>query len=65
VSAQEIEKFATLYGVSVDWIVSGPSADASADAKILMAARELSKMSDADLDRLMKMLRMLRKAENE
>lgn len=65
VSAQEIEKFASLYGVSIDWIVSGPSADASADAKILMAARELSKMSDTDLDRLMKMLRMLRKAENE
>jgi transcriptional regulator with XRE-family HTH domain len=65
VSAQELEKFASLYGVSVDWIVTGHTIDAPNDAKILMAARELSKMSDPDLDRLMKMLRMLRKSERE
>jgi len=63
VSADELEKFATIYGVSVEWIVIGPSADANADARILMAARELSKMSEGDLDRLMKTLRMLKKAE--
>ena len=63
ISADELEKFATIYGVSVEWIVTGPSADANADARILMAARELSKMSEGDLDRLMKTLRMLKKAE--
>lgn len=61
VSAHELERFAGLYGVSVEWIVSGSTGDESADARVLVAARELSKMSDADLDRLMKMLRMLRK----
>lgn len=63
VSAQELEKFAAIYGVSVEWIVSGGTGDDTADARMLMAARELSKMSEADLDRLMKMLRMLRKAD--
>lgn len=65
VSAQELEKFSALYGVSVEWIVSGVSTETSHDAKILMAARELSKMSEDDLDRLMNMLRMLRKSENK
>lgn len=61
VSAQELEQFSDLYGVSIEWIVSGSTGDESADARILMAARELSKMNDADLNRLMNTLRMLRK----
>lgn len=64
VSAGEIERFAQLYGISVEWIVSGSTEDESSDARIRMAARELSKMSEPDLDRLMKMLRMLRKPRN-
>lgn len=63
VSAQELEQISNLYGVSVEWIVSGSTGDASADARILMAARELSKMSEADLERLMNTLRMLRNPE--
>jgi len=63
VTAQEVESFADIYGVPAGWIVSGQSMDEAADAKMLMAARELSKMSDEDLARLMKMLRMLRKAQ--
>lgn len=61
VSAEELTDFSKLYGVSIEWIVSGNEGDDSSDAKLLIAARELSKMSDSDLDRLMKMLRMLRK----
>ena len=49
VSAQELEQFADVYGVSVDWIINGAKGDDPADAKVLMAARELSKMSDSDL----------------
>lgn len=62
VSAQETEIFANLYGVSVDWLVSGASKNQADDARLLIAARELSKMSDADIERLMKMLRMLKKS---
>ena len=61
VPAQELEQFAELYGVSIEWIVNGSTGADSGDARVLMAARQLSKMSDVDLDRLMKMLRMLRK----
>lgn len=63
VSAQEIEQFSKVYGVPVDWIINGSNADDPADARILIAARELSKMSEADLERLMTTLRMLRKQE--
>lgn len=63
VSAQEIEQFSKIYGVPVDWIINGSNADDPADARILIAARELSKMSEADLERLMTTLRMLRKPE--
>lgn len=63
VSAEEVAKFADLYGVTAEWIVSGASADDEADARIRIAARELSKMSDKDLDRLMKMLQMIRKVD--
>jgi transcriptional regulator with XRE-family HTH domain len=61
VSAQELEQFAKLYGVSLDWIING-STNQSVDDRVLLAARELSKMSDADLERLMKTLSMLRKS---
>lgn len=65
VAASELEMFAELYDVSVEWIVNGSVKDEAADARILMAARELSKMSDDDLERLMNMLRMLRKNEGK
>jgi transcriptional regulator with XRE-family HTH domain len=64
VSAQEVEKFAELYGVTVEWIVSGPTDENGADARLVIAARELSKMNEKDLDRLMKMLKMFRKANS-
>ncbi|ABE30412.1 helix-turn-helix family protein [Paraburkholderia xenovorans LB400] len=65
VAADELDLFAELYDVSVEWIVNGSVKDEAADARMLMAARELSKMSDQDLDRLMNMLRMLRKGEDK
>lgn len=63
VSGEEIASFAQIYGVSSSWIVDGVDENDPGNQKILMAARELSKMSDADLDRLMKMLNMLRGSE--
>lgn len=61
VSADEIAAFATVYGIPIDWIIRGADADQPDDARILVAARELSKMSEPDLARLLKMLQMLRK----
>ncbi|MFZ6731262.1 helix-turn-helix domain-containing protein [Undibacterium sp. Ji42W] len=64
VSAEEIGEFAKLYDVSVSWIINGSDTSNSSDTRILLAARELSKMNAEDLDRLMNMLRMLRDSEN-
>jgi len=63
VSAQELELFSDLYGVTAEWLLSGMAGNVKAEARILMAARELSKMNKTDLDRLMNTLNMLRKPE--
>lgn len=62
VSAEELSAFAVIYGVSVQWLVNGAVDDDPNDTRFLVAARELSKLSAADLDKLMSMLRMLKKS---
>ena len=60
VTAEEIEMFASLYSVSANWLINGSIENDASDAKIQIAARELSKMSDEDIESLMKTLKMLR-----
>lgn len=60
VSADELTQFAELYSVDTDWILSEQESDSS-DDKILLAARQLSNMSNEDLNRLMKLVSMLKK----
>ena len=62
VSAEEIAMMSDIYGVSAEWIISGqdPSAG-SGDDRISLAARHIGKLKDEDLDRLMTLIRMLRK----
>jgi len=60
ISAAEIGEFSKLYDVPIDWILDGVQESESGDTRLLFAARELSKMSNEDLDRLMSMLSMLR-----
>lgn len=62
VSADELIKLAEIYGVSVEWITSERASESDpADDRIMLAARQLSKMKDQDLDRLMNLIRMLRR----
>ena len=61
VAGEELAEFATLYGVSVEWLTTASEESDAGEDRILLAARELSKMKDQDLDRLMTLLRMLRK----
>jgi transcriptional regulator with XRE-family HTH domain len=63
VSTKELEQFSDLYGVTAEWLLNRMTSDGDTDARILMAARELSKMNKTDLDRLMNTLNMLRKPE--
>jgi transcriptional regulator with XRE-family HTH domain len=65
VSGEELTRFATLYGVGIEWLTSSPGESDPAEDRILLAARELSKMEDQDLDRLMSLLRMLRKSKGQ
>lgn len=66
VPAEELAQFADLYGVSTSWIVSERESEPGvADDRILLAARQLSKLKEADLDRLMTLIRMLRQPEDK
>jgi transcriptional regulator with XRE-family HTH domain len=63
VSGEELTQFASLYGVSVEWLTSASGESDPSDDRILLAARELSKMKDQDLDHLLSLLQMLRKSK--
>jgi transcriptional regulator with XRE-family HTH domain len=63
VSGEELIQFASLYAVSVEWLTSTTTDTDAAEDRILLAARELSKMKDQDLDRLMGLLKMIRKGK--
>jgi len=61
VTASELAEFAELYGTTIEWLATGAGSESPEDSRILMAARELSKMRDEDIQRLMKTLKMLRR----
>lgn len=61
VTADEVARFADLYGVSAEWITTGQrSGEAASDDRLALVARQLGKMSEADLDRLLDLLHMIR-----
>ena len=62
-SGEELTQFASLFGVSVEWLTSASGESDPSDDRILLAARELSKMKDQDLDHLLSLLQMLRKSK--
>jgi transcriptional regulator with XRE-family HTH domain len=61
VSSEELVRFAELFGVSVEWIMTPSEGTDPSEDRIVLAARELGKMKDQDLDRLLSLLRMIRK----
>lgn len=61
VRPDEIARFATLYGVQESWIIHGDSGIASTqDARVEIAARELSKLRQEDLDAILKVIKVMR-----
>lgn len=65
VSADELAIFAELYGIDVGWIMDGSKDSDAGRDKILLAARQLSKLKDQDLERLLDLIRMLRGSGGE
>ena len=61
VLAEELPQFAELYGVTIAWLTSEEGG--GGDARVQLAARELSKLKTEDLDRVLALLSSLRKKE--
>ena len=60
VATEELSLFANLYGVSTSWLICNEPEVAS--PAVELAARELSKLRQEDLDSVLELLRTLRKA---
>ena len=60
VSAQELAALADLFDVSIAWLHGEEGQDVVEDARVRLAARELSKLKPGDLDRLMSLLTAMR-----
>ena len=59
VSAEELTKFSEIYNVSMSWLTKA-QAEVS-DPAVELAARELAKLGSADLDRVLQLLRTLKR----
>ena len=62
VLAEELKTFSDLYGVNVPWLIGEAEQDGISD-RAKLAARHLDKLSDDDLDRLLRLLRSLKSSE--
>ena len=61
VSADELARLAEIYDVSVAWLLGqAPEAINAQDPRLELAARELTKLKPDDLDRLLKLLAVMR-----
>ena len=61
VSAEELSQLAKIYDVNPGWLTEGTTSESEGDKRLRLAARQLSKLKDQDLDRLMTVIRMLKR----
>lgn len=64
VSTDELAEFARIYDVSVSWLVNTEGENAN-QYRIELAARELAKLKQEDLDRVLQLLSALRTEEGK
>ena len=61
VSAEEVAALAEMYGVNVPWVIGEEDEEANGAAdRVKLAARELNKLRDEDLDRVVQLIQALR-----
>lgn len=66
VQADELSEFARIYDVPVSWLLDEEPGEASGHAaKVQLAARELAKLKQSDLDRVLNLLSSLKSAKKE
>ena len=64
VSAEEVFRIAELYGVSISWVIESREASSDASDRVELAARELGKLKEKDLDRLLQLIKALKTSED-
>jgi transcriptional regulator with XRE-family HTH domain len=66
VTAEELSKFAEVYGVDMDWLGCRGESEPELDKdRIHLAARELAKLKKDDLDKVIDLLSALRKGKSK
>lgn len=60
VTSDELALFAKHYGVSVSWLLN--ESESEDDPAVELAARELSSLNKEDLDKILRLLRSLKKS---
>ena len=66
VSAEELATLAEMYGVNVPWIVGEENEESSEAAdRVKLAARELSKLREEDLDRVLQLVQAFRASRGD
>ena len=66
VSVEELATLAEMYGVNVPWIVGEEDEDSNlAVDRVKLAARELSKLREEDLDRVIQLVQALRSSRGD
>ena len=66
VSVEELAALAEMYGVNVPWVVGEDDEDSSLAAdRVKLAARELSKLREEDLDRVLQLVQALRSSKGD
>jgi transcriptional regulator with XRE-family HTH domain len=62
IQVEELAQFAKLYKVSMSWLTSEAADDEAVDPRVELAARELRKLKQDDLDRVLRLLSSMREA---
>ena len=62
VLAEELKTLADLYGVNIPWLMGEAEGDGISD-KAKLAARQLGRLSDEDLDRLLLLISSLKSSD--
>lgn len=60
VSTEELTEFSKLYDVSVAWLTGTESTEQNLNDKVLLAARDLTKLKQDDLEKVLKLLESMR-----
>lgn len=63
VAAEEITKLSNIYGVSVSWLTRAESE--IPDPAVELAARELAKLDSSDLNRVLQLLKTLKRSTGQ